>query len=147
MIEILSKRLNRETVYDLFYTLDPMFYKRLEETINVSVYSQKLAEHAEFLIAYISDEVVGIIAFYENEKQLYIPYVCVNVKKRRLGIASLLLDSFCAYADSIGKPISLEVRILNVGAIKLYEKYGFEIKSDNGTKFYMTRESVKCANN
>lgn len=139
MIKISRKRLEQNVVHDLLCTLDPLFAKRLEETVNIGDYSLKLAEHANFEVADISGEWEGVIAFYENEKELYIPYVCVSQSRRRMGVAGLLLDSVCSYADSLSKPISLEVRTSNVGAIKLYEKYGFEIKSDDGTKFYMTR--------
>lgn len=139
MIKISRKRLKQNVVHDLLCTLDPLFAKRLEETVNIGDYSLKLAEHANFEVADISGEWGGVIAFYENEKELYIPYVCVSQSRRRMGVAGLLMDSVCGYADSKGKPVSLEVRTSNVGAIKLYEKYGFEIKGDDGTKYHMTR--------
>ncbi len=81
----------------------------------------------------------GVIAFYENEKELYITYVCVSVAKRRIGVADRLLHSVCRYADSIGKPISLEVWVSNTKAIMLYEKHGFEKVRGDTEKYLMTR--------
>ena len=81
----------------------------------------------------------GVIAFYENEKELYITYVCVSVAKRRMGVADRLLHSVCRYADSIGKPISLEVWVSNTKAIMLYEKHGFEKVRGDTEKYLMTR--------
>ena len=138
-IVISRKKLSEDIVYDLLLTLDPSFAKNLSEEVNIKAYSLKLAEHANFEVADISNAVGGVIAFYENDKELYITYVCVNVSKRRMGVADLLLGSICRYADSIGKPVSLEVVVSNVGARNLYEKHGFKITHCGKAKFSMTR--------
>lgn len=139
IITISRERLPENVVRDLLLSLDPSFAKRLAEDVNIGSYALKLAEHANFEVAHISGHMGGVIAFYENEKELYITYVCVSVAKRRMGVADRLLHSVCRYADSIGKPISLEVWVSNTKAIMLYEKHGFEKVRGDTEKYLMTR--------
>ena len=138
-IAVSRKHLPKNVVRDLLLSLDPTFAKRLAEDVDVESYSLKLAEHATFEVADVLGVVGGIIAFYENKKELYITYVCVSVTKRRMGVADLLLHSVCSYADEVAKPISLEVWVSNAKAIRLYEKHGFEKVRSGTDKFYMTR--------
>lgn len=138
-VVISRERLTPDAVYGLLLLLDPSFAKSLSEEVDIKPYSVKLAVHANFEVATVSGHWGGVIAFYENEKELYIPYVCVSVANRRIGVADLLLDSLCRYADSLGKSVSLEVLTTNVAAIRLYEKHGFRIVKNGETKFYMTR--------
>ena len=139
MLKILRKRLNHNVVCDLLRTLDPSFAERLEETVNIDDYSRKLSDNAYFEVAENNSNIDGIIAFYENKSEIYIPYVCVSVFKRRMGIADALLNSVCNYASLVCKPISLEVRVSNIRAIRLYEKFGFKIMNEKESKFYMKR--------
>lgn len=139
IVKISRKHLPVDIVKDLILTLDPSFAKRLAEDVNIDAYSLKLSEHADFEVADFSGSWGGVIAFYENKKELYITYVCVSVTKRRMGVADLLLHSVCSYADEVAKPISLEVWTSNAKAIRLYEKHGFEKVRSGTDKFYMTR--------
>lgn len=139
IVKILRKHLPVDIVKDLILTLDPSFAKRLAEDVNIDAYSLKLSEYANFEVADLSGSWGGVIAFYENKKELYITYVCVSVTKRRMGVADLLLHSVCSYADEVSKPISLEVWVSNEKAIRLYEKHGFEKVRSGTDKFYMTR--------
>ncbi len=127
-------------------TLDPMFAKRLEETVNIEDYSRKLSEHANFEIAEFDSSIIGIVAFYENESELYIPYVCVSISKRGMGVADILLNNICHYADMKNKPISLEVRTSNIGAIRLYRKFSFDTTCDSDIKCHMTRKPASLRN-
>ena len=58
-IVISRKNLSEDIVYDLLLTLDPSFAKNLSEEVNIKAYSLKLAEHAIFEVADISNAVGG----------------------------------------------------------------------------------------
>lgn len=140
MFEVSRKRLTQHEIRALLVSLDPAFVERLAETINVEDYCRKLSDNAFFEIAESNGDVVGAVAFYENPSTIYITYVCVSVAQRQKGIACQLMDSVCRYADGQQKPVSLEVRVSNERAMKIYEKAGFAVKSTNGEKFFMTRQ-------
>lgn len=142
MVTLSRKSLNANEVKSLFEFLDSSFALRLQETLDLEVYSMKLATHAKFELAELEGVIIGTIAFYTNEtkNELYVPYVCVQSVYRRQGIADMLMTDFCSYADNMKMSISLEVRKSNKGAIRLYEKYGFQLVSENDIKLYMTRK-------
>ena len=143
MFKISRKRLAREEVRALLFSLDAAFAERLAKTINVEDYCRKLSDNAFFEIAESNGDVVGAVAFYENPSTIYyITYVCVSVSHRQKGAASLLIDSICRYADCRQKSVSLEVRISNERAMKIYEKAGFAVKSTNNEKIFMTRKFI-----
>lgn len=136
------ERLSSLEVRNSIYTLDSSFTKRLQETVNLSDYSEKISKFASFLIAKCKQEYIGVIAFYTNteKSELYIPFLCVKETHRRMGIGDLLMTNMCDYATKHRQTISLEVRNDNIGAIKLYQKYGFRIIKNDNIKSYMTRK-------
>lgn len=142
MFEVSRKRLTQHEIRALLVSLDPAFVERLAETINVEDYCRKLSDNAFFEIAESNGDVVGAVAFYENPSTIYITYVCVSVSHRQKGAASLLIDSICCYADCRQKSVSLEVRISNERARRIYEKVGFMVKSTNNEKIFMTRKFI-----
>ncbi len=142
MFKISRKRLALEEVRALLFSLDAAFAERLAKTVDVEDYCRKLSDNAHFEIAESNGDVVGAVAFYENPSTIYITYVCVSVSHRQKGAASLLIDSICRYADCRQKSVSLEVRISNERARRIYEKVGFMVKSTNNEKIFMTRKFI-----
>ncbi len=51
--------------------------------------------------------------------------VSVDPAERRTGVATALLDSLIERIDDLDAPFTLEVRVSNVPAIRLYERFGF----------------------
>lgn len=115
---------------DLFFSVDEVISKEcFEEMIQVK----------EIFVAKIQDEIVGYMTFNIKEKnnpsmryrkQLQIEAICVDEKNREKGIATELLK----YAKKFGKEnnctdIYLAVNEENENAIKVYEKFGFKVKS------------------
>lgn len=138
-VYLLRKRLSLFEVDDLLHSLDETFYRRVTESVGKASYVKKLSERASFEVAKEGERVLGVIAFYENEKELYISYVCVEKSKRKQGVADLLMRNVCCYAEEVNKNVSLEVRISNYAAIRLYSKFGFKIVETYGDKYYMTK--------
>ena len=92
----------------------------------------------QIFVAKIQDEIVGCIIFNIKEKnnpsmryrkQLQIEAICVDEKSRGKGIGTKLLK----YAKKFGKEnctdIYLTVNEENENAIKVYEEFGFKVKS------------------
>lgn len=129
MIESKQIQLSEIEIYSLLTTLDEKFAEKLRSYLDLPSYSKKLHDLAKHIVAIMDGVKVGFLAYYVNDsqKEIFIPYVCVSAKHRRIGIADLMLTNICEYADSLDFSILLEVRKNNDSAIRLYDKYGFHI--------------------
>ena len=76
-----------------------------------------------------SNTVVGHVTMRHIVNEGYVSNIAVLQSYRRLGVGSMLLDALINEGikrEMIG--ITLEVRVSNLPAISLYEKYGFVIE-------------------
>jgi len=74
------------------------------------------------------EQVVGYIAVWILEDELHILNICVAGPYQRQGIGSqLLIHALGLKRDQEIETIFLEVRHSNDAALKLYEKFGFEV--------------------
>ena len=90
-------------------------------------------------VAKIEDEIVGYITINIKEKinpsmryrkQLQIEAICVDEKTRGKGIGTQLLKHIKQYGkENDCTDIYLTVNEENVSAIKMYEEFGFKVKS------------------
>lgn len=116
---------------DLFIKCDDMMPKeRLEDLIN-----QK-----EILVARLNDKVIGFITFnireksnqqgFRDRKQLNIDVICVDENLRGKGIGTKILEHIKEFAkENNCTDLYLTVNEENLDAIKLYEKFGFQLKN------------------
>lgn len=95
---------------------------------------------------YFSDNIpVGLISYSLIYDRIELEYIWVMDKFRKEGIASKLMDKM--FTENV-KNVTLEVRVSNVAAIRLYEKYGFKIVSirnnyyGNENGYLMIREMM-----
>lgn len=80
-----------------------------------------------FVAKNISGEIVGFAGIKIILDEADIMNIVIKKDFRNNGIGSLLLDYLISYSKSINlKTITLEVNEINIPAIKLYEKFGFE---------------------
>lgn len=115
---------------DLFFSVDEVIIKEdFEEMIQAK----------EIFVAKIQDEILGYMTINIKEKnnpsmryrkQLQIEAICVDEKNRGKGIGTELLK----YARKFGKEnnctdLYLTVNKENEKAIKVYEEFGFKVKS------------------
>jgi len=85
------------------------------------------SNNAIYFVARIDNKIIGYIAANLLYDHIDILGVLVTHEYIRNGIASTLLSMVLDYAKTINiNDILLEVRITNIAAQKLYEKYGFE---------------------
>ena len=80
---------------------------------------------AKYLVYLDSNKVIGYIYYSDIYERCEINQIEVMLDKRNCGIGTMLIKELIS---SVNKGITLEVRIDNYPAIKLYEKFGFEKK-------------------
>lgn len=117
-------------------------HNRFIETDDLNSYLLKIQNNAEFITHYITGQCAGFIAFYCNDeaKELaFITLVLLAPEFRGRGLAKNLINYTLDYCKKNGfKKCGLQVRKDNFSAIKLYEKCGFIIESDNDEKILMS---------
>ncbi len=104
-------------------------------------------KYSKVLVYEEDDMVVGFITATDLKETCDILSLVVDPKYRNKMVASNLLDYLISELDENLKLITLEVASKNIAAIKLYEKFGFEVvnvrknyyKDDDA--YLMARES------
>ena len=88
--------------------------------------SERKYKYALCFVAILDKTVVGYCSIRRIVNEGHINNIAVSPKHQNKGIASMLLEKIICYANKkrfIG--ITLEVRVSNTPAIRLYKKYGF----------------------
>lgn len=96
---------------------------------NYNVFKSELENaNSKYLVAKIDNEIVGFAGIIPVLDEADISNIVVHQNFRNQKIGSYLLQEIINLAISLNlKKINLEVRESNTPAIKLYEKYGFEV--------------------
>jgi len=84
-------------------------------------------KHAIYKVAFLDHEIVGYAGLWHVVNEGHITNIAVDIPYRRMGVGSLLIEELIAVAQAremIG--LTLEVRMGNAAAQKLYTKYGFK---------------------
>ena len=125
-------------VHELHVNWRPDLFFSVDEVI-IKVDFEEMIQAKEIFVAKIQDEILGYMTINIKEKnnpsmryrkQLQIESICVDEKNRGKGIGTELLK----YARKFGKEnnctdIYLTVNKENEKAIKVYEEFGFKVKS------------------
>jgi ribosomal-protein-alanine N-acetyltransferase len=95
-----------------------------------SMFAGELAKPASMCFgAFDGEQLVGYMIISRYVDAWHVMNVAVDPEHRRRGIASLLLDRlFESTDDGTRRGYTLEVRVSNEGAIKLYEAAGFRAR-------------------
>jgi ribosomal-protein-alanine N-acetyltransferase len=81
---------------------------------------------AHYVVARVEDEIVGFAGMWMMVDQAHITTFAVAPDHRRQGIGSQLALAMLRMAITLGaRQATLEVRLSNLGARKLYERFGF----------------------
>jgi len=78
------------------------------------------------LAATREERVAGYLVCSRYDRVWHVMNVAVDDRQLRQGIATALLTRLLEIADRSGEQYTLEVRESNVGAIALYERFGFK---------------------
>jgi ribosomal-protein-alanine N-acetyltransferase len=120
------------------------FFKENIDEFNV----EYLRKENPFLKNYVyleNNQPIGLISYSLIYDRIELEYIWVSFEHRKKGVASKLMDKMIK--EKVNN-ITLEVRITNEGAIKLYEKYNFKIVSrrdnyyGNEDAYLMIREMM-----
>jgi ribosomal protein S18 acetylase RimI-like enzyme len=112
------------------------FVPSLDSYVNIEEYSEKIYDKAIIFSKFEQNDIIGLVAVYDNfeEKIGWITNVSVDPNFTGIGIASELLDNCYKHFENKGYfHIFLEVFLNNKKAINLYNKHGFikyKIKED-----------------
>jgi len=82
----------------------------------------------------VGEELVGVLSYEETENILIICRLIVHPAKFQLGIASNLISSLL---EKRSKPVHVHTAAKNTPAVRLYQKWGFEI-----TKTFATEDGL-----
>jgi ribosomal protein S18 acetylase RimI-like enzyme len=113
------------------------FIPKLDTRVNLEAYSIKIHQNAITFEAWNKQQLIGLIATYFNQDQLfgYITNVSITKDYTGKGIASKLLEMCVIYSTTNEyQNIKLEVNKENIPAINFYKKYNFteiETKADS----------------
>ena len=81
---------------------------------------------ARVFVARRGSEIVGHIGIWKSFDEIHVTTLAVDPEHRRCGLASALMEHVIKkYGDDW--ELTLEVRESNFAAIKLYNKFGFEV--------------------
>ena len=105
-------------------------------------------EYTKVFVYEKDDEILGFLMFTKIYETIDILAIVVDENYRNLNIATCLIDYMISEYNDDLKMITLEVVTDNIPAIKLYEKFGFEIvnirkKYFNGKDSYLMAVNYK----
>lgn len=119
---------------------DEKFFPPLSGRINISEYSIKISQKAITFEAWVDEQLVGLVAVYNNtsEGTLFITNVSIVPDYNGKGIATRLLNNCINWAlEKKIDSITLDVNAGNIPAIKFYTKQGFLKMGQNGSIWQM----------
>src|ERR1700722_19426174 len=117
-------------------TIRPLGYSDLPQVIaierraftspwSLSMFVLELSKPSGIYLAAVQgSEIIGYVICARYVEAYHVMTLATAPEHRREGIASALLDAVIARAGEDAN-YTLEVRVSNVGAIALYERYGF----------------------
>lgn len=100
------------------------------------LYELKENPYANYFVLKINNKIIGYVGLWIIFETSQITNICISNDYRKLGYGKLLLEKAVEIAElNKCENISLEVRVSNINAISLYEKYGF-IKANIRKSYY-----------
>jgi ribosomal protein S18 acetylase RimI-like enzyme len=139
-LEIYVNRASAAQLAEHLRLCDQFFVPPLSERVALTDYTVKLHEKAERFEAWIDTTLVGLLAgYYDAESSMVAFITSVSVLKewQGRGVASVLVERSIAHAQHLGfELIELQVALQNDLAVRLYQKHGFQVISqdDNQAK-------------
>lgn len=107
------------------YELETKVFKNDPFVLSKNSFRYHILNNTIFKIV-VEDEIAGYILWLERKSYYRLYSLAINDKFQGLGLASKLLDY--SFSELKNKGFSLEVKVKNKKAVKLYEKFGFTIK-------------------
>src|SRR5918998_422484 len=94
------------------------------------------------LAALRDGRIVGYLICSRYDTVWHVMNVAVDPRLQRVGIATALIERLFSMADGPGEQYTLEVRMSNAPAIKLYEAFGFRAAGRRRGYYHDNREDA-----
>ena len=113
----------------------------LFNNLDISAFSKKLADYANFIVCRCSGQMAGILAFYMNNGHfVYVTFVCTLKEFQRLSIFSNMLHKLENLAQEKGyEKIRLEVAKENHSAQQVYLHKDFSVVEQGDNSLFMEK--------
>jgi len=122
---------------------DSYFEPPLSSRVDIHDYSKKLNDKAVRFEAWISADLVGLVAIYCNQfkdSKAFVSSVSVLPESQGQGIASHLMRQCINHLEIGGfYHLGLEVDKRNLSALSLYRRLGFTTLQSSGTLLFMEK--------
>ena len=134
-------KLDPDAISRHFTQLGDDFVDSLDKLVDAELYAVKLSELSRMNAVLVNQDLVGLIAYYQNleKNEKFISHVGVIPFWQNKGLASNLIKS--VINASPGCKIRLEVFEENLVARKLYETLDFKVSAIFGSKLTLERFS------
>tara|TARA_R110001583_G_scaffold11973_2_gene53372 strand:- start:47 stop:409 length:363 start_codon:yes stop_codon:yes gene_type:complete len=96
-----------------------------DESYQREIHKQKFVASETEIIIYNEQE-IGILIVKESGNEIYLQSILIEKKFQNLGIGRMIMERIIERANSVKKPIRLQVFKVNLKAQRFYEKLGFE---------------------
>lgn len=122
----------------------PILETDFDDFWNYNVFKSELENgNSKYIVAKIDKEIVGFAGLIPVLDEADISNIVVHKDFRGQKIGYLLLENLIDLAVSLNiKILNLEVRESNVSAIKLYEKFGFEVCGIRKNYYYNVENAI-----
>lgn len=111
---------------------------------DVNDYVDKIYSKAKIINYMYNDDLIGFIAFYDNDKtkkEAYLTMLAVDPSFHKMGYGKILIKNAIEYLIlNKFSSFKLEVRSNNLSAIKLYETFDFKVTQTVNESQYMIKE-------
>lgn len=105
--------------------------------------SELKSENSKYIVAKENNIILGFAGIIITPEDVEITNIVTKKTERKKGIGTLLLDRLIEMARELCKEsISLEVNEINLPAINLYKKAGFEIVGNRKKYYYGKYDAI-----
>lgn len=110
---------------------------------SLAMFVLELSKPTGICLAAIEDgQVAGYVVCSRYDTVWHVMNIAVDDRRRRQGIARRLLEHLFAEADAPGEQYTLEVRVSNEAAIRMYESFGFRSAGVRRGYYHDNREDA-----
>lgn len=100
-------------------------------------------ERCSYFVSVLDNQVIAYLGYWQILEEAHITAVGVNTKYRKRGLAQdLMIKMLNDCLDKSIRWITLEVKASNIGAQKLYEKFGFSVMGRRKNYYQAEREDA-----
>jgi ribosomal-protein-alanine N-acetyltransferase len=110
---------------------------------SLAMFVLELSKPSGICLAAVNEgRVLGYLVCSRYDTVWHLMNVAIDDRRRREGLASLLIERLFELADGDGEQYTLEVRTSNSAAIRLYERFGFKPAGRRRAYYHDNREDA-----